>query len=326
MPGWQWPPSTLRTLIPVKYNQLRALVAIAQHGSIRAAAKTVCLSQPALTKAIRELEQELGVPLVSRSARGAQLTQFGQAVHARAKLILAEMQHVRDDVIQLSGLEGGAVSCAVTPLVSLKFLTRAIHMFRQRMPKTRLEIQEGFLTAALARLRDGSLDFVIAIVDEKKLAPEFVFKPMVDGELIISARIGHPLANATSITELDGADWMLNTTPESIGQSLQDFFVQHGARAPRVVVECSSFSASFSLSVNSNLLSCCPKSFLETDWIRERMVAVPVREPLPRVSVGIISRRDALNTSACDYLIDCFVEAVAAVPQFQFETGDARAY
>lgn len=72
--------------------------------------------------------------------------------------------------------------------------------------------------------------------------------------------------------------------------------------------------------MSSNLLSCCPKSFLETDWIRERIVAVPVREPLPRVSVGIISRRDALNTSACDYLIDCFVEAVAAMPQFQFDT------
>jgi LysR family transcriptional regulator of abg operon len=215
------------------------------------------------------------------------------------------------------------VSCAVTPLVSLKFLSRAIHSFRQRMPKTRLSVQEGFLTAALARLRDGSLDFVIAIVDEKKLAPEFVFRSLHEGELIISARKGHPLANAESITDLEDAEWMLNTTPESIGQSLQDFFVQHGASAPHVVVECSSFSASFSLTVSSNLLSCCPKSFLETDWIRERLVSIPVREALPRVSVGIISRRDALNTSACDYLIDCFVEAVAAVPQFQFDTDSA---
>jgi DNA-binding transcriptional LysR family regulator len=141
--------------------------------------------------------------------------------------------------------------------------------------------------------------------------------------LIISARKGHALAHAESIAELEGADWMLNTTPESIGQSLQDFFVRHGASAPHVVVECSSFSASFSLSVNSNLLSCCPRSFLETDWIRERIVSIPVRETLPCVSVGIISRRDALNTSACDYLIDCFVEAVAAVPQFQFDTDSA---
>jgi len=293
----------------VKHNQLRALAAIAQHGSIRAAARSVFLSQPALTKAIRELEQDLGVPLVSRSARGAQLTEYGQAVYARAKLILAEMQHVRDDVLQLSGKTGGSVACAVTPLVSLKFLPRAIGSFRRRMPATQLIVQEGFLQGALPRLRDGSLDFVIAILDESKLAPDFACQRLLEAEVIITARQGNPFAQCTSIAELQNADWVLNTTPESIGQSIQSFFVEHGLRSPRVVVECSSFSATFSMSINSDMISCCPKSFMETDWIRERVVALPVREQLPRVTVGLITRRDALSTPACDYLIDCFVAA-----------------
>ncbi|WP_322060585.1 LysR substrate-binding domain-containing protein [Paraburkholderia sp. J63] len=300
----------------MKHNQLRALVAIAEHGSLRAAAKTLCLSQPALTKAIREFEQDLGVPLVARSARGAQLTQFGRAIYARAKLILAEMQHAREDVYRLSGMEGGVVSCAVTPLVSLKYLPRAIRTFRQRMSKTRLSVQEGFLTQAVAGVRDGTLDFAIAIVDDAKIAGEFQFRPLLEADLIISARKEHPLANAQSIFELAGAEWMLNTTPESIGRVLQDHFVSVGAAAPRVVIECSSFSASFSLSFNSDLLSCCPRSFLESAWFNDRVIALPVQERLPRVSVGIISRRDALNTAACDYLIDCFAEAVASVQLF----------
>lgn len=300
----------------MKHNQLRALVAIAEHGSLRAAAKTLCLSQPALTKAIREFEQDLGVPLVARSARGAQLTQFGRAIYARAKLILAEMQHAREDVYRLSGMEGGVVSCAVTPLVSLKYLPRAIRTFRQRMSKTRLSVQEGFLTQAMAGVRDGTLDFAIAIVDDAKIAGEFQFRPLLEADLIISARKEHPLAQARSIFELAGAEWMLNTTPESIGRALQDYFVSVGAAAPRVVIECSSFSASFSLSFNSDLLSCCPRSFLESAWFNDRVIALPVEEQLPRVSVGIISRRDALNTAACDYLIDCFAEAVASVQPF----------
>ncbi|MFD1561237.1 LysR substrate-binding domain-containing protein [Paraburkholderia silviterrae] len=300
----------------MKHNQLRALVAIAEHGSLRAAAKTLCLSQPALTKAIREFEQDLGVPLVARNARGAQLTPFGRAIYARAKLILAEMQHAREDVYRLSGMEGGVVSCAVTPLMSLKYLPRAIRTFRQRMSTTRLSVQEGFLTQAMAGVRDGTLDFAIAIVDEEKITGEFQFRPLLEAELIISARKGHPLAQARSIFDLAGAEWMLNTTPESLGRVLQDYFVSAGAAAPRVVIECSSFSASFSLSSNSDLLSCCPKSFLEAAWFNDRVVALPVEERLPRVSVGIISRRDALNTAACDYLIDCFAEAVACAPPF----------
>ncbi|MCC8392479.1 LysR family transcriptional regulator [Paraburkholderia sp. MMS20-SJTR3] len=301
----------------MKHNQLRALVAIAEHGSLRAAAKTVCLSQPALTKAIRELEQDLGVTLVARSARGAQLTPFGRAIYTRAKLILAEMQHARDDVYRLSGTEGGVVSCAVTPLISLKYLPRAIRMFRQRMTTTRLSVHEGFLTQAMAGVRDGTLDFAIVVLDDSKLSNEFQFRPLLEARLMISARKGHPLADARSIFELGGAQWMLNTTPESIGRVLQDYFVDMGAGAPRVVMECSSFSGSFSMSANSDLLSCCPQSFLESPWFNAAVVAIPVAESLPQVTVGIVSRRDALNTAACDYLIDCFAEAVAALPPFE---------
>lgn len=163
----------------MKHHQLRALAAIAEHGSLRAVARAIHLSQPALTKAIRELELDLGVPLVTRNARGAQLTRCGQAVYARARLILAEMQHARDDVIQLSGGKEGALACALTPLMSLGFLPAALDAFRQRMPTIRLDVREGFLDTALPRLRDGSLDFVIAIVDATRLSPEFAFRPLL---------------------------------------------------------------------------------------------------------------------------------------------------
>ncbi len=80
--------------------------------------------------------------------------------------------------------------------------------------------------------------------------------------------------------------------------------------APQPIVECTSFSAAFSLSVHTDTVSCVPKRFMEIDWIRERMVAIDVEETIPAVSVGVLTRRDALNSIACDYLIHCFVEAV----------------
>ncbi|MBN3798876.1 LysR substrate-binding domain-containing protein [Burkholderia lata] len=294
----------------MKHHQLRALAAIAEHGSLRAAARAIHLSQPALTKAIRELELDLGVPLVTRNARGAQLTRFGQAVYARARLILAEMQHARDDVIQLSGGKEGALACALTPLMSLGFLPAALDAFRQRMPTIRLDVREGFLDTALPRLRDGSLDFVIAIVDATRLSPEFTFRPLLESELILMTRASNPLRHCTSLAQLQDAQWILNTSPESIGRLLQDVFVAHGYPAPQPIVECTSFSAAFSLSVHTDTVSCVPQSFMEVDWIRERMVAIDIEETIPAVSVGVLTRRDALNTLACDYLIHCFVEAV----------------
>ncbi|WP_260449944.1 LysR substrate-binding domain-containing protein [Burkholderia contaminans] len=219
----------------MKHHQLRALAAIAEHGSLRAAARAIHLSQPALTKAIRELELDLGVPLVTRNARGAQLTRCGQAVYARARLILAEMQHARDDVIQLSGGKEGTLACALTPLMSLGFLPAALDAFRQRMPTIRLDVREGFLDTALPRLRDGSLDFVIAIVDATRLSPEFAFRPLLESELILMTRASNPLRHCTSLAQLQDAQWVLNTSPESIGRLLQDVFVAHGYPAPQPI-------------------------------------------------------------------------------------------
>jgi DNA-binding transcriptional LysR family regulator len=215
--------------------------------------------------------------------------------------------------MHLSGHAGGSVACAVTPLVALKFLPTVIGSFRCRMPRTKLMVQEGFLLGALPSLRDGSLDFVVAIMDETKLGPEFSCLTLLEEELILSARKGNPYAQRDSIAALQDAEWVLNTTPESIGQSVQSVFVAHGLPTPKVAVECTSFSATFSLLLNSDMISCCPKSFLETDWISERMIDIPVRETMPKVTVGVITRRDALATPACEYLVECFVDAARAL-------------
>nr|WP_281376263.1 LysR substrate-binding domain-containing protein [Burkholderia guangdongensis] len=204
----------------------------------------------------------------------------------------------------------GSVACALTPLMALGFLPGALDAFRKRMPSIRLDIREGFLDTALPRLRDGTLDFVVAVIDSEYEPFEFTFRPLLKSELILVTRASNPLHAAGSIAELQHAQWVLNTSPDSIGRMLQKFFVAQGYHAPEPIVECTSFTAAFSLSVHTDTISCVPKGFLDVDWIRERMVEIPVREAIPAVSVGILTRRDALNTAACDYLIHCFVEAV----------------
>ncbi|WP_261314931.1 LysR family transcriptional regulator, partial [Burkholderia contaminans] len=99
----------------MKYHQLKAFVTVAEEGSIRAAARRLNVSPAALTKAVKELEIALGVSLVVRTARGVQLTAFGQQLQVRARLIVAEMQRARDDIEQAQGAMTGSVAAALTP-------------------------------------------------------------------------------------------------------------------------------------------------------------------------------------------------------------------
>ena len=95
-------------------RQLRAFVLIAEHRSIRAAARALCVTQPAATRSLRELEQSLGAELVRRSAKGVELTPYGEALHKRAVLILQEARRAQEDIDQMRDGEGGTLNLALS--------------------------------------------------------------------------------------------------------------------------------------------------------------------------------------------------------------------
>ncbi|WP_199052113.1 LysR substrate-binding domain-containing protein [Aquitalea sp. ASV15] len=294
----------------MKHHQLRALLAVAQHGSIRAAARAVCLSQPALTKALRELEQDLGVPLLMRSARGVQLTHFGLALQKRAQVILAEMQQAREEIHQLSGELFGKVSIGVTPLVAMKFLASAVDKFQKRMPNIQLVIHEGFLPLALPSLRDRMLDVLVGAINPAYLGSEFVFTPLLEEKIIITVRQGSPLAKKRSLAELHQACWILNSLPGNISSQVLEMYASLGLPLPARIIESQSFTAWLCLCSQSDLVSAVPASFLDMPWIRQILVEVPIQETIPPICIGIVTRRDALLTQSCDYLIDCIKWAI----------------
>ncbi|PCE32970.1 LysR substrate-binding domain-containing protein [Burkholderia ubonensis] len=289
----------------MKYHQLKAFVTVADEGSIRAAARRLNVSPAALTKAVKELELALGVSLVVRTARGVQLTGFGQQLQVRARLIVAEMQRARDDIEQAQGATTGSVAAAITPAAAVTILPDAFCAFRRRFPVARVSFIEGFPGVALPRLHDGSLDFAVAVVVPELLAAEFDHAELYASRSLIVARNGHPLASATSLAELVDADWLMNPSPESSTQALFNCFVAHGLPVPSRIVECPSFGLAHSLMMGSDLLAAMPEQLLDVDWARDRLVVLPIRDRLPAVSVQVVTRRDSPLTPAASMLLDC---------------------
>lgn len=289
----------------MKYHQLKAFVAVAEEGSIRAAARRLNVSPAALTKAVKELELALGVSLVVRTARGVQLTGLGQQLQVRARLIVAEMQRARDDIEQAQGATTGAVAAAITPAAAVTILPDAFRAFRRRFPIARVSLIEGFPGVALPRLHDGTLDFAVAVVVPELLAAEFDHAELYASRSLIVVRRGHPLASATTLADLVDADWLMNPSPESSTQVLFNCFVAHGLPVPARVVECPSYGVAHSLIMGSDLIASMPEQLLEAEWARDHLAVLPIRETLPALSVQVITRRDSPLTPAASMLIDC---------------------
>lgn len=289
----------------MKYHQLKAFFAVAEEGSIRAAARRLNVSPAALTKAVKELELALGVSLVVRTARGVQLTGLGQQLQVRARLIVAEMQRARDDIEQAQGATTGAVAAAITPAAAVTILPDAFRAFRRRFPIARVSLIEGFPGVALPRLHDGTLDFAVAVVVPELLAAEFDHAELYASRSLIVVRRGHPLASATTLADLVDADWLMNPSPESSTQVLFNCFVAHGLPVPARVVECPSYGVAHSLIMGSDLIASMPEQLLEAEWARDHLAVLPIRETLPALSVQVITRRDSPLTPAASMLLDC---------------------
>ncbi len=180
----------------MKNHQIRALAQIAESGSIRAAARAMHLSQSSLTKALRELEEDVGAELLVRSYKGIEFTLAGQALLTHARLALSVLDKAREEIRLIRGGAGARVAVALSPLLAIEVLPKVSEAFARLQPDAELLLSEGFLSSLVPALLEGRLDFAVAIADPADLPYELVFEPLTPVVALPAGRRGHPLAGA----------------------------------------------------------------------------------------------------------------------------------
>ena len=291
----------------MKMHQLQALVAVAEHGSIRRAAQSLSLSQTALTKALRELELDLQAGLLHRSPQGVRLTDIGAKLLQHAKLILAEAADARAGVRHMLGLGTPTVRVAVTPTFSLLCLSETVSRFRARYPDAPLSIRDAFLSQTLPMLRDGTIDLAITALMDGALGSDLLFEDM--GELTIalagrvdgrSSKVPRRLADLT-----DAAPWLLDGSPWGISEAVRQWLALHGAPQPRLVLECPSSIASLVLPTEGHAIVPTPQPILSVPWIAGVSREISVVEPLPSLPLGLVTRRGHRLDGPAEWFAEC---------------------
>ena len=133
--------------LSVRLNQIRDFIAVAEAGSMRAAARRLALSQPAVTKSIRQLEMELGGVLLARGVRGVRPTELGNAFLARARAITLELSRAREEIDQLRGGRAGRLAVGCAPGPALGLLPGALPRLRRRWREATLFVIDISATA-----------------------------------------------------------------------------------------------------------------------------------------------------------------------------------
>ena len=285
-----------------KLHHLRDFVAIARTHSVRSAARTLRLSQPALTRSLQELETELGVSLVERHARGVVLTPAGERFLVRAQAALEEVRRGCEEAGQLRGELQGNVAVALSSAPVLSLLPQAYPAFRREWPAVRLRFVEGLFPAIEPMLRDGRLDFYMGPRPESQLSSSYQVTLVHRNERVVLARRGHPLRDAGSLQALLEAEWIVTGLREHLEAEFEEQFSVLDLRSPRVVTIAESMMALLSLLATTDGLAFLPRQWADTPLFSHLLQPIAVRETLFAPDIVQVSRASLPLTPAAERL------------------------
>jgi LysR family transcriptional regulator, regulator of abg operon len=299
----------------MKLHHIRNIVAIVERGSLRAAAKHLGLAQPAMSRSVRELEQELGATLFERNRSGMTLTAVGEVFFRRARAIQAEFQRTLDEVAQLKGTGFGTLSVALSGATLLALFPRMIGPFRSRYPNIRIKVIEATLPMLETEVRDGLVDLYYGPVPEYHVDPALVIDLMFENERIIVARREHPLRFATTLEELGGASWV--TTPVAVDTDIEvnSMFDAVGLPPPHIAMQAASNMSLAIILATTDLLAPVPQQWLDLINASDVLVRIPVRERIKAPRICAVRRANMPLTPVAQYLNDLAFRAAGVHAQ-----------
>jgi DNA-binding transcriptional LysR family regulator len=173
--------------------QLRHLISLAESGSFSKSAQAMYITQPALSRSIRALEDELGIPLFDRVGRRSELTSFGREVVERARHLVFEAGDLRDSGRQMREGQGGALRIGMGSGPGAMLMTPLLMRIATKHPKVRVVVARGGTELLTQALRARTLDALV--VDARSLLPavDLQVSELCEMRGVFMCRRGHPL-------------------------------------------------------------------------------------------------------------------------------------
>lgn len=288
-------------------TDLEYFIEICRLGSIAQAAKHLGVSQPALSKAIRRLEQIAGARLLDRNARRVSPTAMGLILQQRGSLILHELDTARNELQEMSGVRTGNVSMGVPPTLNHRFIPDIVELACRQRPKLNFHVSEGLFQSLMPRLRLGELDFIISSPTQAETeATDLECETLGSNLFLACVGANHPLASMDFIPDEALLDygWVLVPPPGILRDQLNQLFHQRGLPALDPQVQTSSTVLSKALITRQDFIGFLP---LEV-FAAEEQAGTIKRLNLPwlywRRELTLVFRRSRTLTPAAQYLVD----------------------
>ncbi|QNB16873.1 LysR family transcriptional regulator [Paraburkholderia tropica] len=296
--------------------QVRCHMAIAEGGSAAEAALSLGISQPAVHRAARQLEQNVGVSLYRRRVHNVSANPAGVEFARCLSLALYEITQAVDELAYARGQLTGKVSIGVLPLLPPRLVARAIQRLRQRYPASRVTVEEGSHAHLLRELRSGGIDFLVGGLREPRLTGLVHETELFADPYVVAVRKGHALARRKSVVLADLADhdWVMPQHNVPRRAVIDSIFARLPVKPP-LVVETSSLAMMLAMLMESDCLTLLSRAQIRDAYPGRELVALNLELPGASRAVGYTVRTDWLGTAFQQTFLELLCEESAMESQ-----------
>lgn len=289
----------------MELKQLRHFVAVVESGTLSGASQVLHITQPALTRSIKNLEAQLKAELLERQSRGVVTTDAGERLYHQAKMILNEATRTANDVSATARGERGKLSIGVAAMFAGDTMASVLGTLAKEVPHLRVDVQEGFFEGLVASLKTSKVEALISNFPPGIADENLIFEPLIKVNSSFVVGTEHPLAGKSEISMQDLRDHALAMVGQDHVSSLvADLFAAESLTLKEPAIASNSLTLLRSLALSHGYATLLPEHYLGEDIKEGRLVKLALPgTPFERVS-GLILRRLESQRPAVQHFAD----------------------
>ncbi|MCW0194712.1 MAG: LysR family transcriptional regulator [Rhodococcus sp.] len=288
------------------------LTTLADEGSMVGAAEVLRVTQPAITRAVREAEAVLEVSLFDRKPRGVLPTQFGEIFLESARTVLNNLRNAADHIDELQRVGARPVRVGTNLAGAYSLLPQALVALKKTQPNLSVSVIEGLPEELATSLARDEIDLVVGRLDPSGFRNGAHHIRLYDEPVRIVVRQDHPAVqrHEQSIEDLMDYPWILPGRPTQLRDELDELFSREGLGLPHNIIECSTILTLRSILIGTDAIAPLPMLIGAGD--EQLTMLTTSLETVPR-SIGITMPADRSLSASARSLIDLIVDAARVI-------------
>ena len=273
-------------------RHLVQLSVIIELGSFQAAADRLGLTQPAISRNMRALEERLTVPVFARDGRRSVPNALGQQLGQLGLSIRVAEENASNIAAQASQGAVGELGIGAPPIVAGRFLTRPLAKFIDQNPSSSVLLRTGLVEELRTMLVRGQVNMVLGPQSLAPLSSGLQFQPLIDDKVGIMCRCGHPLTGKKiNVKDLERYQWVSHSRGSLLRQQTETGLLASGLKQTQVAFETDSIRSVLEIVAETQLLAPMPRLSTQP-YLENRLEFLDFDHPMFNRPMGVIQRHD----------------------------------